>query len=230
MGMRSLKWLFGALPLVFGMCSCGGTGQALQPTAPSSVKGSSISYRTPSASGFHCVQEGWIHDFFTFSIADGIVTGHVVQSNVSTRAELPMNGSETGRKITLIPLSGFGVYQGTLSGDSLRISSMTEGAPEPLQCSLTTDTDWNASISTVPPNASRQLSTADFLAQFDLEYTGNAGQVDGTGPFVTPLTKLVRPIETKRYERLGPQRPTGTVLLTRLPSRISPTEQDPCLI
>src|ERR1700722_12565228 len=168
--MRSWACALGVL-LVVGRCSCGETGRALKPNPPKSAEVSAApSYRTPAGSGFHCVEDGWIHDFFTFAVKGDIVRGHVIETNVSNRAELPMNGAAYGTRITLIPLSGFGSYEGTLSGDSLRISGMTEGGPQPLQCSLTTDARWHAAISQVPPNAPRQLDTRDFLAQDDFAY------------------------------------------------------------
>ena len=72
------------------------------------------SYRTPSGMGILCGGSGE-DDFLTFTITKGIVSGHIVETNVSTRAELPMNGSSNGHTVTLLPLDGNGEFKGSRS-------------------------------------------------------------------------------------------------------------------
>ncbi len=158
------------------------------------------SYRTPPGKGIMCGGSGE-YDFLTFSITTGVVSGHIVETNVSTRAELPMNGASHGHTVTFLPLDGFGEFKATLNGHSLDVSTVSGiGPTEPIQCSLVSLAKWRRAAASATHFTSRQLSTPEFLAMDGLIFAGLlAGSASGTGngPFATPSSTLVQEMLTK---------------------------------
>ncbi len=168
--------------LVLSSCSGGPEGVPISSATLSS-------YRTPPGAGILCGGPGQ-YDFLTFTITKGIVSGHIVETNVSTRAELPMNGSGNGNTITLLPLSGFGEFQGSLHNHSLDLSMVNMSGPGAIQCSVTSRAQWKTIAAHTKGFTSRQLSTPEFLAMDDLIIAGSLteGISSGAdGPFANQV-------------------------------------------
>jgi len=157
------------------------------------------SYRTPPGAGILCGGSGE-YDFLTFTITKGVVSGHIVETNVSTRAELPMNGSSNGHTITFLPLDGFGEFKGTLDGHSLDLSSVVgdrDGPTQPMQCSLVSLTRERTAAASATHFTSRQLSTPEFLAMTDLIFASTGA---GTYPLVTPVSALIQRLSAQENQ------------------------------
>jgi hypothetical protein len=152
------------------------------------------SYRTPPGTGILCDGPGY-YDFLTFAIAKAIVSGHIVETDVSTRAELPMTGAYNGRTVTLLPLSGFGAFKATLNGHSLQFSTVSGVVPsEPIKCSVSSLAEWRTTAAHAPHFTSRQLSTPEFLAMTDLIFASTGA---GEYPLVTPASDLIQRLSAR---------------------------------
>jgi len=186
---RGVAMLAGIVVSGFIISSCSGGLEGI-PISSATLG----SYRTPSGAGILCDGPGY-YDFLTFAITNGFVSGHIVETDVSTRAELPMTGSYNGRTITLLPLSGFGEFKATLDGDSLHFSSVSGiGPTEPIQCSLSSLAQWRRTAAHAPHFTSRQLSTPEFSAMADLIFASTGA---GEYPLVTPASTLIQTLSAR---------------------------------
>jgi len=173
--------------LIISSCSGGSEGISISSATLDT-------YRTPPGSGILCGGAGQ-YDFLTFTITNGVVSGHIVETDVSTRAELPMNGSSNGRTVTLLPLSGFGAFTATLDGHSLDFSTVSGiGPTEPIQCSLSSLAQWRTTAAHAPHFTSRQLNTPEFLAMADLIFASTGA---GEYPLVTPASVLIQRLSAR---------------------------------
>ena len=101
-----------------------------------------------------------------------------------------MNGSGNGNTITLLPLSGFGEFQGSLHNHSLDLSMVNMSGPGAIQCSVTSRGQWKTIAAHTKGFTSRQLSTPEFLAMDDLIIAGSLteGISSGAdGPFANQV-------------------------------------------
>jgi hypothetical protein len=186
---RGVAMLTGIVVSGLIVSSCSGSPQSI----PIST-GTLDSYRTPPGAGILCEGAGY-YEFLTFAIAKGIVSGHIVETDVSTRAELPMTGVYNGRTVTLLPLSGFGEFKASLHGDSLDFSSVSGMGPtQPIQCSVSSLAEWRTTAAHAPHFTSRQLSTPEFLAMTDLIFASTGA---GEYPLVTPASVLIQRLSAR---------------------------------
>ena len=197
--------------------SCSGSPEGI-----SISSGTLDSYRTPPGTGILCGGLGE-YDFLTFGITNGVVSGHIVETNSSTRAELPMNGSSNGHTITFLPLDGFGEFKGTLDGRSLYLSSVVgdrDGPTQPMQCSSVTLAEWRAAAASATHFTSRQLSTSEFLAMSNLVYAmsnADGASGTGTGPFATPASTLAQSLSVQESRTVRGNAPSGYTVGNRAP-------------
>jgi hypothetical protein len=174
------------------------------------------SYRTPPGKGILCAGSGE-YDFLTFTITNGVVSGHIVETNVSTRAELPMNGFSKGHTVTFLPLDGFGEFKATLNGHSLDFSTVSGiGPTEPVQCSLVSLAKWRTAAASATHFTSRQLSTPEFLALTDLIYAMSNAH-GGLGPFATPASTLTQNLSAQEGRALRGNAPSGYTVGDHVP-------------
>jgi hypothetical protein len=185
--------------------SCSGASSLGAAAAP-------VTYRTPPQGGILCGSSGE-YDFFTFTVINGIVRGRVIETDISTRAELPMNGSYKGRSITLLPLSGFGEFKGTVNANAVTLSAVN-GVTEPyrMPCSLVSLGTWEATAAHATRFTSRQLDTTDFLAMTDLTYldvpTQNAPPTVAPR-VVTPSSRAVQDLSANESRTINVKTSSG---------------------
>jgi hypothetical protein len=185
----------------FVMSSCSSNPEGIPISSPTLN-----AYRTPSGSGILCGGPGE-YDFLTFAITKGVVSGHIVETAVSTRAELPMNGYYSGHTVTLQALSGFGGFNGTLDGQSLTFSSVSGvSPPAPIQCTLVSLAKWREIASHTAHFTSRQLSTPEFLAMDDLIF---ATAWAGPSPWATPVSTLIERLSAAQSQMVHVQAPSS---------------------
>lgn len=183
--------------------SCSGSPEGI-PITSSTLD----SYRTPPGTGILCDGPGY-YDFLTFTITNGVVSGHIVETDDSTRAELPMNGSLSynGRTVTLLPLSGNGEFKAALDGHSLDVSIVLGDTPfQPIQCSLSSLANWRTTASHTKGFTSRQLSTAEFLAMDDLILASSDTE---SRPGLTPASAVVQYLSAEESRETQGNSPSG---------------------
>jgi len=153
--------------------------------AARSASGRPVQVHTPPGMGYLCTWPGdsaFHDDFFTFSTKGSTLSGHVSEADVSALATVPMTGTVDGNHLTLLPLSGFGRFQGSVSGSELSLTAADgDSGNVGIDCSLVDDAKWRQTIPKMgfeePPQ-----SPSDTVAVYDLEMVGfGSGGADWAG-------------------------------------------------
>lgn len=142
---------------------------------PASARSVSRGPHTPPGMGYLCTWPGdsaFHDDFLTFSTKGSTLSGQVSQADLTVVATVPMTGTVHGNDVTFLPLSGFGRYQGIVSGTAFSLTAANGDSPNiTIDCSLVTDAKWRQTIPMMGlGNRVRGLS--DSVAVYDLLIAG----------------------------------------------------------
>ena len=173
--MISHRWflyLVGAGSLAAGVVA---SGVKAPHAAARTVPGQPVGVHTPPGMGYLCTWPGdsaFHDDFFTFSARGSTLSGQVSEADISALATVPMTGIVHGNQLTILPLSGFGRFQGSISGSALSLTAANgDSGNVAINCSLVEDAKWRQTIPKMgfeePPQR-----PADTIAVYDLEMVG----------------------------------------------------------
>ena len=135
------------------------------------MTGLPVQAHTDAGTGYLCTWPGrspFFDDFFTFATHGTTLSGQVAQADVSVLAIVPMTGTVRGNHVTFLPLSGFGRFQGSMSGSNLSLFAADgDGPTVSIHCSLVTDANWRKTVPSMGLKGP-QRSAPDTVATYDL--------------------------------------------------------------
>lgn len=163
---------------------------------------------TPPNHGYLCSlpQSSSSNDVFLHFSSQGTqISGYEIAAWVSTIAHIPMTGQIHGDRVKLLPISGYGAYQGHLAHGRLLLDQ-TSGVvpPLPMHCAMASRHRWR--LETKAEDVGPQINTPDLLARYQFAYADWASQNGQTTVvnYVHPEGRLLKKLDSDRVSVFWP--------------------------